>query len=467
MGERARILLVDDDLSLLKVLEIRLQREGYNVKTADSGKKALAALPAFRPQLVITDMRMDGMDGFALFDAIRDKEPTVPVIVLTAHGTIPDAVDATQRGMFAYLTKPFEREQLIEIIERALSIFGERDETPTEDAEWCSEIITRSSSMKTLLREAWMVSQSDSSVLIRGESGTGKELLARAIHVAGARKDQPLIAVNCTAIPEQLFEAELFGHKKGAFTGATQDRTGLIQAANAGTLFLDEIGDMPLQFQAKLLRMLQEEEIRPVGSTEAVGVDVRIISATHQNLENAIAEKTFRQDLYYRLNVVTLEIPPLARRRQDIPLLADHFLARARTDRHSPAVEVSGFAKDAMELLMSAAWPGNIRQLRNVVDQCVVLATAPLIPASLVERALRRKEKAFLPFAEARDRFEFDYLAQLLEMTEGNVAQAARLAERNRSEFYKLLRKHALEPEFFRRGESEKVAVPGHESPSL
>ena len=451
MNDNARILLVDDDPSLLKMLEIRLQREGYRVKTADGGPSALAALPGFRPQLVITDMRMDGMDGLNLFDAIRAKEPTLPVIVLTAHGTIPDAVDATQRGVFAYLTKPFEKDQLIDMIERALRLFGERTETSPDEAEWRAEIITRSSAMETLLREAWMVSQSDMSVLVRGESGTGKELLARAIHKAGMRKGKPLIAVNCTAIPEQLFEAELFGHTKGAFTGAVHAREGLIQAANGGTMFLDEIGDMPLPFQAKLLRMLQEKEIRPVGSTQAISVDVRMISATHQNLETAIAEKTFREDLYYRLNVVTLEIPSLARRREDIPLLAEHFLVSARADTHNAAVEVTGFSKEAMELLMAAAWPGNVRQLRNVVEQCVVLATAPLIPVSLVDRALRRKEKAFLPFAAARDRFEFDYLARLLEMTEGNIAQAARLAGRNRSEFYKLLHKHKLEPELFRR----------------
>jgi len=454
MPENARILLVDDDPGLLKVLSVRLQRQGYDVKTAESGKRALAALPAYKPHVVITDMRMDGMDGLALFDAIRAREPTLPVIVLTAHGTIPDAVDATQRGVFAYLTKPFDRTQLVEIIERALSMFGgEPAEAPLEGAEWCSEIITRSSAMKTLLREAWMVAQSDASVLIRGESGTGKELLARAIHKASRRRDHPLIAVNCTAIPEQLFEAELFGHERGAFTGATHAREGLIHAADGGTLFLDEIGDMPLPFQAKLLRVLQEKEVRAVGSTRAKPIDVRVISATHQNLEQAVEEKTFREDLYYRLNVVTLEIPPLSQRREDIPLLVDHLLERARSQRRNSAVDVMGFSKEAMELLMSAPWPGNVRQLGNVVDQCVVLATAPLIPASLVERALRRKEREFLPFAKARDRFEFEYLTHLLEMTEGNVAQAARLAERNRSEFYKLLHKHQLEPELFRRND--------------
>src|SRR5690606_29660112 len=247
-------------------------------------------------------------------------------------------------GVVAYLTKPFERGQLIEIIERALRMFGEPAEAPLEDAEWCSEIITRSSAMKTLLREAWMVSQSDASVLIRGESGTGKELFARAIHKASRRSGKPLIAVNCTAIPEQLFEAELFGHERGAFTGAAQAREGLIHAADGGTLFLDEIGDMPLPFQAKLLRVLQEKEVRPVGSTRSKPIDVRVISATHQDLEAAVADKSFREDLYYRLNVVTLDIPPLARRREDIPLLADYMLERARSQRRDSAGEVTGFS---------------------------------------------------------------------------------------------------------------------------
>jgi two-component system response regulator GlrR len=455
MPEKSRILVVDDDADLLKVLSIRLEREGYEIQTADSGIRALASLPGFRPQLVITDMRMEGMNGMMLFEAIHESEPTLPVVVLTAHGTIPDAVDATQRGVFAYLTKPFDRQQLIEIIERAVTMFGDSERKP-ENTEWRDAIITRSAAMEALFREAWMVARSDTAVLIRGESGTGKELLARAIHNASERREKPMVAVNCTAIPDQLFEAELFGHTKGAFTGAAEARKGLIRSADHGTLFLDEIGDMPLPFQAKLLRMLQEREIRPVGSTEALAVDIRVISATHQNLENAIADKTFRDDLYYRLNVVTLEIPPLDKRREDIPLLAEFFLHRARARSSNAAVEVSGFSRQAMEMMMSASWPGNIRQLQNVVDQCVVLTTSPLIPASLVERALRLKEKALLPFAEARDRFEFGYLTQLLEMTDGNVAQAARLAERNRSEFYKLLRKHALEPELFRNREDKE-----------
>jgi two-component system response regulator GlrR len=453
-GPHRKVLLVDDDQSLLRVLAIRLRHEGYQVEATDNGRSALAALPSFRPHVVVTDMRMNGMDGLALFDAIRAREPTTPVIVLTAHGTIPDAVEATQRGVFAYLTKPFDRQELVSTIDQASRLFRGDAELTLDDAEWRKEIVSHSSAMEGLLREAWSVSQTDATILIRGESGTGKELLARAIHRASRRAAKTMIPVNCTAIPETLFEAELFGHEKGSFTGAVQSREGLIRAAHEGTLFLDEIGDMPLQFQAKLLRMLQEKEIRPVGSAKPARVDVRVISATHQNLETAVAEKTFRHDLYYRLNVVMLEIPSLAERREDIPLLAEHFLKSARAEIKSPVVDVRGFSKGAIELLMAASWPGNVRQLRNVVDQCVALATTPVVPANMVERSLRQNDKALLSFAAARDRFEFDYLSQLLEMTGGNVAQAARLADRNRSEFYKLLHRHALLPEMFRRSEN-------------
>jgi two-component system, NtrC family, response regulator GlrR len=448
--EPARILVVDDDVKLLRLLAIRLRRAGWLIETAENGRQALAAIPRFRPQVVVTDVRMGGMDGMALFEALHSQHPTLPVIILTAHGTIPDAVEAAQRGVFAYLTKPFDSEQLIESIGKALRAAGSTETGTAADGDWRVEIVTRSPAMEELLSSARKVALTDSSVLIEGESGTGKELLARAIHRASRRRDKPFVAVNCSAIPEALFESEFFGHRKGSFTGAIESRIGLIQSAHEGSLLLDEIGDMPLTFQAKLLRALQEREVRPVGAMEPIAVDVRVIAASHQNLELAVRERRFREDLYYRVNVVTLEIPSLAARRDDIPRLATHFLAAIRAKLADTAVDVSGFSSEAMELLVSAPWPGNIRQLRNVVEQCVVLATTPLIPASLVQKALRSKPREFLPFARARDNFEFDYLVNLLQMTVGNVAQAARLADRNRSEFYKLLRKHNLDPQAFR-----------------
>ena len=448
--ESARILIVDDDVKLLRLLAIRLQRAGWLTETAESGRQALSAVPRFRPHAVVTDVRMSGMDGMALFDAIHSQHPTLPVIILTAHGTIPDAVGAAQRGVFAYLTKPFDSEQLTATINKALRASGSPVAETRDDDAWRAEIVTRSPLMESLLGAVRKVAQTDSSILIQGESGTGKELLARAVHRASRRAAQPFVAVNCTAIPEALFESEFFGHRKGAFTGASDSRVGLIQSSHGGTLLLDEIGDMPLAFQAKLLRALQEREVRPVGATDAVSVDVRVIASSHQDLELAVSERRFREDLFYRVNVVTLEIPALAARREDIPLLAAHFLSAVRAKLSDAAVPVTGFSAEAVELLVSAPWPGNIRQLRNVVEQCVVLANTSLMPASLVQAALRSKPREFLPFAQARDHFEFEYLVNLLQMTQGNVAQAARLADRNRSEFYKLLRKHELNPQAFR-----------------
>ena len=274
-----------------------------------------------------------------------------------------------------------------------------------------------------------------------------RSLLAKAIHLASPRHKQTFTAINCAAIPEQLLESELFGHTKGAFTGAEKNHIGLFQATDGGTLFLDEIGDMPMNFQVKLLRALQEREIRPVGSTQSVKVDVRVISATHKNLQQAIIDKTFREDLYYRLNVVELELPPLSERREDIPLLAQHFLSRSAEQSH---INITGFSQEAMEILISATWPGNIRQLQNVVEQTVALSNEPLISEMLVKNALRDKTTILPSFVQARDKFERDYLAKLLKITAGNVSQAAKIAQRNRTEFYKLLNRHHLSAEAFR-----------------
>jgi two-component system response regulator GlrR len=449
--QQSQILLVDDDVALLKLLAMRLNSAGYAVETTQSGEEALARLAAVQPQLVITDLRMEGIDGMELYNAIHERHPAMPVIILTAHGTIPDAVEAIQRGVFGYLTKPFDGKTLLQSVEQALRLAGGSrpviDNEPDDD--WRSEIISQSAIMEDLLQQARLVADSDASVLIQGESGTGKELLARAIHRASRRRQKPFVAVNCNAIPETLLESELFGHVKGAFTGATQSYKGLFHAAHTGTLFLDEIGDLTPTSQAKLLRVLQDKAVRPVGSSESVAVDVRVLSATHRDVESAVAAGKFREDLYYRLNVVTLKIPRFAERPEDIPLLAAHFLKKiaARSDK-----DVKTFAPDAMELLTSASWPGNVRQLENVVEQTVALSTSSVIPADLVQRALKNQPATGWSFAERRDQFEGDYLAQLLRMTRGNVSHAARLAQRNRTEFYKLLRRHHLKPKDFRSG---------------
>jgi two-component system response regulator GlrR len=447
-AQRARVMVVDDDPDLLRLLSIRLEGAGYGVSAVESGEAALSQLAVASPDVVITDLRMGGMDGMALFESLKKKNPALPVIILTAHGTIPDAVAATQRGVFGYLTKPFDGKALLTQVEKALQFSGRA--APTDgaaDESWREDIITRSPEMEAILAKARLVAASDASVMIFGESGTGKELLARAIHRSSQRAAQPFVAVNCGAIPEPLLESELFGHMKGAFTGAASDYKGLFQAAGRGTVFLDEIGDMPLPLQVKLLRVLQEKEVRPVGSTQPVKVDVRILSATHRNLEEAIKAGSFREDLYYRLHVVALALPPLRERREDIPVLATHFL-NTLAGRYGKTL--NGFAQDAMEVLVKHSWPGNVRELYNVIEQAVALATTPIITAALLETAIRGETGDLSSFESARFEFERDYLAKLLKITNGNVTQAARLAKRNRTEFYKLLQRHHLNPSMFK-----------------
>jgi two-component system response regulator GlrR len=451
--KRADVLLVEDDADLLKLIALRLRSAGYGVRAAPSAERALAELEASRPDVLVTDLKMEGMDGLALFDAVQRVSPVLPVIILTAHGTIPDAVSAMRRGVFGFLPKPFEPRTLLAQIEEALA--ATRGATAPgaggdEDA-WRAGIVSVNPRMEELLSQARLVAASDAAVLIRGASGTGKELLARAIHQASPRRRGPFVPVNCAAIPEALLESELFGYRKGAFTGALRDQSGLMQAAAGGTLLLDEIGDMPVAVQAKLLRALAEGEVRPVGATQAVPVDVRIISATHRDLELAIRDGSFREDLYYRLNVVTLALPALAERREDIPALALHCLGQLAQRYGKP---LRAFAPEALDLLVQAPWPGNVRQLANVVERAVALATSNPLPVSLVASALGESGTEIASLEDAKLRFERDYLVSVLRLTEGSVTQAARLAQRNRTDFYKLLGRHRLEPGAFKRERS-------------
>ena len=452
----ARLLVVDDDPDMLRLLSMRLSSAGYQVTAVTSAETALTQLEIEHPQLVLSDVRLPGRDGLALFDEIRKRHPSLPVILLTAHGTIPDAVEATARGVFTYLTKPYDGRELLDKIAQALAL-GAPATVPSKagDDSWRADIVSRSNRMAELLAEARMVAKSDASVLLRGDSGAGKELLARAIHKASARADKPFVAVNCGAIPEALLESELFGHMKGAFTDAHANHKGLFQQADGGTLLLDEIGDMPPALQVKLLRVLQERAVRPLGASQSIEVDVRIISATHRDLDAAMEAGQFREDLYYRLNVVTLTLPPLSARREDIPLLANHFLQKLSTKYGK---RLSGFAPEALKALTTAAWPGNVRQLYNVVEQVCALSSSPLIPLALVQRALRVPTVEVQTYAEAKQRFEREYLVGLLKLTDGNVADAARLADRNRTEFYRLLQKHELTPGHFK---ADAVAAGG------
>lgn len=447
--QKQRVLLVDDDPSLLKLLALRISAVGLEVKTVESAEQAVSTIPSYLPQLVITDLRMAEMDGLSLFNHIQTEYPTLPVIILTAHGTIKEAVAATRQGVFGFLTKPFDSKELLALVFKALSLSDNvsiNTSTSNNDC-WRENIITRSPVMENLLREVRHVAHSEVSVYIHGESGTGKELIAQAIHKASSRSDKEFIAVNCSAIPEDLLESELFGHSKGAFSGASANRKGLFEVADGSSLFLDEIGDMPAAFQAKLLRVLQEGEIRPVGSNKTISVDVRVISASHNDLQKLAAEGQFRMDLYYRLNVITLSLPRLNERLEDIPILANYFIANNSLKSKTIA---KGLSSEAMELLISHSWPGNIRQLRNVIEHVCTFATTPLIPVSLVEKALQEKQKSLLSFNDAKKNFERDYLIKLLRIADGSVAKAARLAKRNRTEFYRLLDRHTLKAAHFK-----------------
>ena len=437
------ILIVDDDPGILKVLSLRLSASGFRINTANSGVEALQRIKSELPDLVLSDLRMDGMDGMALFAAIQDDHPALPVVIITAHGSIPDAVEATQNGIFGFLTKPIDKEQLLSTINSAL------ESAHSPDESWRSAIVTQSPLMNERLSQAERVAKSNVSVLITGPSGTGKELMAKAIHNASDRAKEAFVAINCGALPEQLLESELFGHAKGAFTGAVTQHEGLFQSAQGGTLFLDEIGDMPTSLQVKLLRAIQERVIRPVGSTRSIEIDVRVISATHRNLELAMEDGEFREDLYYRLNVVNLDLPPLRDRPEDIPLLARYFVEKS-AQRHNP--KVKGISPGALHILAQAAWPGNVRQLENVVEQTVALSGAPIISEGLVNQAIANQDRVIPSFNEARASFERSYLTKVMHITAGNVTQAAKIAQRNRTDFYKLLNKHNLEASQFKPG---------------
>ncbi len=439
------ILLVDDDPGLLQLLEIRLESFGYATLCAASGDEALRLLEKNTVHALVSDLRMRPMDGLELFEKVRERWPSIPVIMITAHGTIREAVDATVKGVLSFLTKPVDPGELQSVLKRAIALQaggGNRD--PADEGR----LVTRCARMFELLEQARLYAESNANILITGESGTGKELLAEFVHANSSRTEAPFVAINCSAIPNELLESELFGHAKGAFTGANRDRQGLFVSADHGTVLLDEIGDMPLLLQAKLLRVLQEGKIRPLGAHELIDIDIRVISSTHVDLERAIGEGRFREDLYYRLNVVSLHIPPLRERPEDIAILAQHFL-REMAQRRNKQEKV--LSPQALELLLCYGWPGNIRQLQNVMERLFALSRGPVIPEALVQQALPLDTAPRIrSFSDARREFERQYLAQLLAVTKGNMTQAAELADRNRSDLHKLVKRHAINPNEFR-----------------
>jgi len=441
---KAKLLLVDDDPDLLRLLSIRLQGAGYAVSAVESAEAALSQVSVSCPDVVITDLRMGGMDGMALFESLQKKHPALPVIILTAHGTIPDAVAATQRGVFGYLTKPFEGKALIDQVEKALQFGGTPIANGVTDTSWRADIITRSPEMLKLCRTVERVATTNATVLLLGESGTGKELLARALHDLSGRRAQKFVAINCAAIPENLLESELFGYEKGAFTGAVKQTPGKLELANKGTLFLDEIGDLPTSLQAKLLRFLQERVVERVGGRAEISVDVRIVCATHQDLKELISAGKFREDLYYRLAEIVLPIPPLRSRPGDASLLAHAFVRRFATEQHRGTMTLLPAAIDAIE---AHGWPGNVRELENCTKRAVIMAEASTLRAEDFGLEISSADPEMFNLRRVRDNAEREAVVRVLGRVNGNISRAAEVLGVSRPTLYDLMERFGLRPQ--------------------
>ena len=448
-----KILLVDDDRNLIEVLKVRVETAGYEAVTAPTEEKAVESAKSDPPDLAIVDLQLEKSDGIELMQKLRLLLPDLPVIILTAHGTIESAVEAMKKGAYSYVTKPFNARDLLLQVEKALenrvlkkeirrlkSFLGEKYAF--------GNIVASSDKMQEVLEIVSRIAQNDSTVYIQGESGTGKELIAKAIHLASPRKDEPFIALNCAAIPETLLESKLFGHEKGAFTGATQSARGSFTQAHKGTIFLDEIGDMSLTIQAKVLRVLQERQFYPVGSEKMLEVDVRVIVATNKDLEEEVKKGFFRHDLYYRIHVIPILLPPLRERKEDIPPLVDHFIKKFNV---SMKKQIKRATPDAMHKLLLQDWPGNVRELENTIEYAMAMTRTEEITADdLLRSKSASAEETLKPLREAKNAFERVYLINLLQACKGNVSEAAELAGKYRADFYGLLAKHDLNPADFR-----------------
>ena len=446
--EQERILVVDDDEGLLHLLRMRLSALGFCVTPCTAGRDALTAARQEAFDIAITDLRLRAEDGLALTEELMQIQPGLPVIILTAHGSIPNAVEAMQRGAFGYLTKPFDDKELKATLDKALIQLRmtreiQRLKSLVKELYGLENVIARSPAMQRLFQQVAQIADSDATILLTGETGTGKEVLARVLHANSRRSKGPFVALNCAAISETLFESELFGHIRGAFTNAVAAKRGLFQSANGGTLFLDEIAEMSLPMQVKLLRAVQEREVREVGADYATKVDVRIITATNKDLAESVKAGTFRHDLYYRVSVVPLAIPPLRERKDDIPLLAQHFLKQSAKRSNK---DVRGFAPAAMHRLMVYPWPGNVRELENAVEKAVVMSRQDMVLPELLPTAGVASDIGLKPLTEAKEEFERSYLRNVLQMTGGNISRAAQFAGRYRADFYKMLKKYGLHP---------------------
>jgi len=452
-----KILVVDDDKNLIELVKMRLESAGYEVTAALKEEDAMETLQGQTFDLAIVDLQLVHMDGISLMEDFHLILPEMPVIILTAYGSIESAVEAMKRGAYSYLTKPFDPRDLLLQIERALENRRltseiERLKGLLEERYDFSNVVAKSEKMQRVLEGVSRIAKTDSTVFIHGESGTGKELIAKAIHLASERKNRSFVAINCAALPETLLESELFGHEKGAFTGAIRNKKGLFTQAHEGTIFLDEIGDMALSTQGKLLRVLQEQQFYPIGSEKPIEVNVRVIVATNKNLEDQAKQGLFREDLFYRIHVIPVFLPPLRERKEDIPPLVEYFLKRFSQQMKK---EVKGLAPSAMQRLMLYDWPGNVRELENTMEYAVAMTNHNVITEEFIlqTKAALIPDETLKPLKEARDTFEKSYLIHLLQICGGNVSKAARLAGKYRADFYELLKKHDLKTVDFKKSD--------------
>ena len=462
MTERkAKILVIDDEREMLENYSRLLTKMGYSCTTESDSEAALKTIERLQPDIVLADLKMPKKDGFEILSFCKDLDPEMIVIMITAYATIENAVRAVKKGAFDFIPKPFSLDQLRIVIERALTQKRLKEENynltrQLRDIFGFKNIVGKSPLMQDVFEMMNKVTKTDANVLIIGETGTGKELIARAIHANSRRYAKPFIPIDCASFPEHLLEDELFGHEKGAFTGAYKTKKGLFEVADGGTVFLDEIGDMGINLQAKLLRVIQERQLRRVGGTSFIDVDVRILSATNKDLKEAVEKGSFRKDLFYRLNVITIHLPPLRKRREDIPLLVDHFVQQCASDMGK---KVSRIDCEVYSILQSYEWPGNVRELKNVIERAITLMDGEILtPAYLPDYILQEKMKQDLitstpifnrySYKEAKERwiaaFEKEYLSRLLREARGNISLAAQRAGLNRRTIYRLMKRYNL-----------------------
>jgi putative PEP-CTERM system response regulator len=445
MKKKVKILVVDDEAIIRESLRDWLSDAGHQVLTAEDGFQALKMIEKEKPGIAIVDLVMPGMDGIELLKRAKEISPSIEVIIVTAYGSIPTAITAMKEGAYDYIEKPFCPEKAELLIERLVEHQGLLEENISlhqrlEERYRFENIIAKSPKMQQVIEVIKVVAKSNATVLITGESGTGKELVARAIHSQSYRKDKPFIAVSCAALPESLLESELFGHEKGAFTGAHVQRRGKFEIANRGTLFLDEIGEMSANIQVHLLRVLEEKEFTRVGGNELIKVDVRVISATNKDMKKAVASGQFREDLYYRLNVVTIELPPLRERKEDIPLLAQHFLKKFAVENQK---EITGFSPEASDFLLKYDWPGNVRELENAIERAIILAKNSYIDAAdMPQENLQLVQST--PVGKSLEEVEKEHILNVLSETGGNYSQAARILGISRITLYNKMRNFGL-----------------------